>query len=165
MDIKFFIILLILLMLSIKKKNKKKYKSSKELDVIMNIENKQDKGRQFEYFTAELLQDLGFKNVQVTSKIADGGKDIIARKNGKLYYIECKCWKYNEKDWRTRVGEDVMRSVFGAAYDSGNKEKVYPMVMTTSYFSDKAIAYAKRNGIALIDRDELNRLNKKKKKN
>lgn len=164
LDVKVIVVLIIIIIISnIKKKSRRNYESGGWMD-ILDIKDKKEKGRQGEHYIAELLKDLGFKDVQITQASADGGKDVIARKNGKLYYVEVKFWRYNPKDWRTKVGQDVMRSVFGAANDSGNREKTYPMVVTTSYFSDKAIAYAKRNNITLVDQDELMKLEQKRDK-
>lgn len=167
MNIETAIVLLIIIALIMPKKRKKReYESGGWVDILKIADNK-EKGRKFEYYIAELLEDIGYQKAFVTPPNADEGRDIDIWKGKQRYAIECKAWNYNPNDWRTKVGQDVCRSVFGFANDSKHKEKIKPIIITTSYFSERAIEYAKRNGIELIDRDKLNELEKlrERKKN
>ncbi len=56
------------------------------------------KGRSFEYKVRDLLSNAGF---DVTRSAGSRGiKDLVAVKNGRIYYIQCK---YNKKDIDTTV--------------------------------------------------------------
>ncbi|MBI4680631.1 MAG: restriction endonuclease [Nitrospirae bacterium] len=89
--------------------------------------------RQFEEFIADLLSDLGFKNVILTPRSGDGGKDIIAGHSVHgiplTFYFECK--KYAEGN---KVQLDTMRSLLGTvAHDSRTVNK--GILVTTSTFT------------------------------
>lgn len=101
----------------------------------------------------EYLKAHGFKNVKVTPATNDGGKDIIAKKNGYKYVIECKKYK-------GCVGRPVVQKIHSAAIISG----ATGMIMTTGYYSKQAIIYAKKRGVILIDRGELGKFNKSLKR-
>lgn len=160
MDIKTFIIIIFIIILIMpKKKKQRKYESGGWVN-ILKIEDNKEKGRQFEYYIAELLEDIGYQKAHITPPSADEGRDIDIWKGRQRYAIECKCWNYNPHDWRTKVGHDICRSIMGFVIDKKHKENIKPVIVTTSYFSDRAIGYAKRNGIELIDRDRLNELEK-----
>lgn len=104
----------------------------------------------FEVDVNNWLQKNDF-TVEHTGGSGDGGKDIIATKNIgdqiKTYYIECKCWS-------NPVGVEVPRKLLGTLTDEypPNTEGV---IMTTSNFTQGASEFAKRNGITLIDNENL----------
>ena len=102
-------------------------------------------GYEFEVFSGELLKDLGYKKVEVTSKSNDYGVDIICTKKGVKYAIQCKCYS-------SKLGNSpVQEAVAGKNYykcDVG-------VVLTNNYFTENAINLAKANGILLWDRNEL----------
>lgn len=89
--------------------------------------------RQFEEFIADLLSELGFKNVILTPRSGDGGKDIIASHSIQgiplTFYFECK--KYAEDN---KIQLDTMRSLLGTvAHDSRKVNK--GILVTTSTFT------------------------------
>ena len=47
-------------------------------------------GHDFEYFCADLLEDHGFKSVEVTRGSGDYGVDVLAEKEGVTYAVQCK---------------------------------------------------------------------------
>ena len=47
-------------------------------------------GDDFEYFCADILRGNGFKNVEVTKASGDHGIDVLAKKDGVKYAIQCK---------------------------------------------------------------------------
>lgn len=89
--------------------------------------------RQFEEFVAETLHQLGFKDVILTPRSSDGGKDVIASHeiNGipLSFYFECK--KYSEGN---KVQLETLRALLGTmAHDSRNVNK--GVLVTTSTFT------------------------------
>ncbi len=89
--------------------------------------------RQFEEFIAELLSVLGFKDVILTPRSGDGGKDVIASHSIQgiplIFYFECK--KYAEGN---KIQLDTMRSLLGTvAHDSRKVNK--GILVTTSTFT------------------------------
>lgn len=57
---------------------------------------------EFEYLTAELYKILGYTTL-VTPRNCDGGKDVIAKKDGVSTYIECKMRKKGRKPGRPEL--------------------------------------------------------------
>lgn len=89
--------------------------------------------RQFEEFVAETLNQLGFKDVVLTPRSHDGGKDVIASHqiNGipLSFYFECK--KYSEGN---KVQLETLRALLGTlAHDARNVNK--GVLVTTSTFT------------------------------
>lgn len=89
--------------------------------------------RQFEEFVAETLNQLGFKDVILTPRSHDGGKDVIASHqiNGipLSFYFECK--KYSEGN---KVQLETLRALLGTmAHDARHVNK--GVLVTTSTFT------------------------------
>lgn len=110
----------------------------------------------FEIYCGNLLKTMGYTNVQVTELVGDGGKDIIAYKDGEKYYIECKLW-----DWaieNNSVGRPVAQKLVGAMVKDKVKNGI---IITTTYFTNEAIEYARNIPnitLELIDGDKLVKL-------
>jgi len=108
--------------------------------------------RKFEELVAELLGRFGF-NVHLTPMTRDGGRDILARKRdtlgSQLYLVECKRYAPQNK-----VGVSVVRTLFGVLELERANAGV---IVTTSRFSDDAVAEAKqmRHRMRLKDYDAL----------
>jgi|SRR5665213_2614394 len=102
--------------------------------------------QQFEDYTATLFRAMGY-DVTQTGYTNDGGKDAIARKDGKIYVIECK--KYGPK---TVVGRPDIQKFFAAREEA---EASIGFFVTTNRFSPQAAEYAKKVGIQLIGPREL----------
>ena len=89
--------------------------------------------RSFEKHIAELFSENQF-DVELTSATNDEGRDVIACKNGKKYFIECKHFK--EKN---SVGREVIQKLIGAA----EIENIYKCIcVTTGSFTKTATNYA-----------------------
>ena len=96
--------------------------------------------RQFEEMIAELFFRNGFK-VELTKTTRDGGKDIIAISNTFdapiKYIIECKRYASHRK-----VSLEYVQRLLGVKIaENANKA----MLVTTSHFTNDAIAFAKRH--------------------
>lgn len=164
-DAKTIVLLLIIILAAMQSKGfvrkVKRNSLMKELTRIESLKDPKQKGREFEVFVAELLKRSGHTRVKVSPPTADGGRDVDSRKNGLDYAWEAKCWRYNDKDWRTKVGENVLRSVCAHAWSREHRKPKKPCVITTSYFSKKARRYGEINDVIMIDRDALIKLIRK----
>lgn len=111
--------------------------SYEEIDKMTGIE--------FESFVKNLLQKLGYQNVQTTKASGDEGVDIIAYSNRKKIAIQCK--RYNNK-----VTNSAIQEVFSGKHFY-NCQEAY--VITNWYFTQNAINLAKKLKVKLIDRKSL----------
>lgn len=102
-------------------------------------------GHTFEYWCAELLRKNGFTDVTVTKSSGDQGVDLLAKKDGIKFAIQCKCYASN-------VGNTPIQEV-SAGKTFYNCQ--IGVVMTNRYFTQGAIALAERTGTLLWDRDKL----------
>ena len=99
----------------------------------------------FETYVAKLYKSMGY-SVQQTKRTGDGGKDIVATKDGQTYYIECK--RYSRP-----ISSNKMRDFVGACVLGGKDVK--GIYVTTSDFTNDAKSAAKRIGIQMVDGNKL----------
>ena len=102
-------------------------------------------GHDFEYYCAELLEGMGFAEVEVTKGSGDFGADILAEKDGISYAIQCKCY---DKPIGVRAVEEIYA---GRDY----YDRMVGVVMTNQYFTQPAVDMAKKLNILLWDRDYI----------
>lgn len=100
-------------------------------------------GHDFEYWCANALRDLGYKDVEVTPGSGDQGVDILATKDGLRYAIQCK-------RYTSDLGNSPVQEVHAGKY-------LYhchvAAVVTNRYFTAGAIELASATGVLLWDRD------------
>jgi HJR/Mrr/RecB family endonuclease len=88
--------------------------------------------REFEEFTAEILGALGFRDIILTPRAADGGRDVIASQevNGipLMFYFECK--KYAEGH---KVQLDTLRALLGVVAHNSTEANIGVLVTTSSF--------------------------------
>lgn len=102
-------------------------------------------GGQFEQYCAALLRANGFRGVTVTRASGDYGIDILAKKRGERYAVQCKCYT-------SAVGNRAVQEAYsGAAYYDAQ----VPVVMTNQSFTRAAVQTADRLGVALWDGAKL----------
>ena len=102
-------------------------------------------GHDFEYWCADLLRRNSFTDVSVTQGSGDQGVDIIAKKDGIKYAIQCKC--YSSDLGNTPVQEvHAGKAFYGCQVGA---------VMTNRYFTRGAQELAEKTGILLWDRDKI----------
>lgn len=105
-------------------------------------------GQDFEALTCDILVANGFEMAENTQASVDYGVDVLARKNGITYAIQCK--RYHEP-----VGIDAVQQVYaGRAY----YECHVAVVLTNQYFTANAHKLADKIGVVLWDRDMLEEL-------
>ena len=85
-------------------------------------------------------------SVKQTKRTGDGGKDIVATKNGQTYFVECK--RYSDP-----INVHKMRDFVGACVLGGKDVK--GIYVTTSSFTNDAKSAANRIGIQMIDGNKL----------
>lgn len=102
-------------------------------------------GDEFESFCLSLLKKNGFTKGYITKKSGDHGVDIVARKNKKIYAIQCK--RYSQK-----VGNRAIQEIYSGK-DIYNADVA--VVITNNYFTQQAIQDAKTLNVKLWDRKKL----------
>lgn len=112
--------------------------------------------KQFEDYIADLYGKLGYRT-EAVGKSHDGGIDVIAEKDGKTCYIQCK--KYNA----SKVAVGAVRDFYGAMANKMANGKGY--MITTNKFTLEAEKFAEDKPIELIDGFDLIRLIKMVDKN
>jgi hypothetical protein len=101
----------------------------------------------FEDFVAGLFRKRGYR-AEVIGGEGDHGVDIVlANRQGERELVQCKRW---DSKW---LGEGVVRDFFGAFIHDG--DAVHGHIVTTSFFSDAAWAWAAGKPIDLIDGKKL----------
>ena len=122
------------------------YDNDNDFDAVTPIDGMD--GHEFEYFCADLLRKDGFSEVSVTKGSGDQGVDILAKKGGVKYAIQCK-------NYSSALGNTPVQEV--------NAGKTYynchvGVVMTNSIFTSGAKDLAQATGVLLWDRAFLQRL-------
>jgi len=97
---------------------------------------------EFEDYIAFLFSELGFRTEPV-GKSYDGGIDVIAEKDGKRCFIQCK------KFITSQVSVGAVRDFYGALVDKLSNGKGY--FITTNKFTLEAEKFAENKPIELID--------------
>ena len=105
-------------------------------------------GHSFEYFCADILRHEGFTNVTVTPGSGDQGVDILAKKEGIAYAIQCK-------HYSSPVGNTPIQEVFAGKAFYGCQVGI---VMTNSTFTTGAVQLAQVTGIILWDRSVIDNM-------
>lgn len=129
---------------------------SAELERIDNMN-----GLEFENYTARLLRQLGYTNVEVTKSSGDFGVDIVAHNGGEKCVIQCKRYSKN-------LGIKPIQEVYsGKEYYKATTA----IVISNSYYTESAHNLARELGVRLYDRNSLkemiimaNRLNESSNK-
>lgn len=114
-----------------------------ESDVVSFVDGME--GHEFEYFCANLLEQNGFSDVNVTKGSGDQGVDILATKASIKYAIQCK--NYITPLSNTPIQEVTAGKMFYNCHVG--------VVMTNSTFTPKAQELAQATGVLLWDREVL----------
>lgn len=103
--------------------------------------------QEFELLVGEAFRQQGF-TVAETGSGADGGIDLIAKKEGATYLIQCKHWK------KSKVSVNIIREHLGVIVSEG---AAGGFVVTSGVYTNEAKDFAKSNNINLLDGNELYR--------
>jgi restriction system protein len=104
--------------------------------------------RQFEQVVGELFREKGYRAEETGGGGADGGVDLVLRRGGERYLVQCKQWR------AYKVGVEVVRELYGAMAARG---AAGGFVVTSGRFTDEATKFAKGRNIQLVDGARLQR--------
>lgn len=121
--------------------NKKWFQSKTKVEELRRLSP-----NEFEAYIAELFTALGYKT-QVVGGPHDGGVDVEAEKDGKIFYIQCK------KFITQQVPVGAVRDFYGAIANKLTSAEGY--FITTNIFTLEAKKFAEDKPIELIDQYKL----------
>ena len=101
--------------------------------------------REFEMLVGEAFRVRGYSVVE-TGGSADGGVDVVLRKDSEKYFVQCKQWRAQT------VGVPVVRELYGAMAAHG---ATGGFVVTSGRFTKPAIEFAQGRNLTLIDGPQL----------
>jgi restriction system protein len=101
---------------------------------------------QFELLVGEAYRLQGYSISETGGGGADGGVDLILRKGGEKFFVQCKQWK------AFKVGVNVVRELYGVMAAEG---ATGGFVVTSGRFTDDAQKFASGRNIKLVDGSEL----------
>ena len=104
--------------------------------------------QQFEALVGEAFRRKGY-TVTETASGADGGIDLVLKKQGETFLVQCKQWK------AYKVGVSIVRELYGVMAAKG---AAGGFVVTSGVFTDEARAFATGRNIELIDGKALHAL-------
>lgn len=108
-------------------------------------------GEQFEEFCANLLRGNGYQDVTITPATGDHGIDVLAKKDGVKYAIQCK--RYSKAVGNKAIQEAYSgRDIYGADV---------AVVMTNMDFTNQAEQDAKKLNVQLWGREIIYTLQKR----
>jgi restriction system protein len=101
--------------------------------------------REFEMLVGEGFRVQGYGVVE-TGNGADGGVDLVLRKDGEKYFVQCKQWRAHS------VGVPKVRELYGAMAAHG---ATGGFVVTSGRFTRPAVEFAEGRNLTLIDGPQL----------
>lgn len=101
--------------------------------------------REFEMLVGEAFRVQGYSVVE-TGGSADGGVDVVLRKDSEKYFVQCKQRR------AVTVGVPVVRELYGAMAAHG---ATGGFVVTSGRFTKPAVEFARGRNVTLIDGPQL----------
>jgi restriction system protein len=111
--------------------------SGKAADVLDGIS-----WQEFELLVGEAFRLQGYQVTESGGGGADGGVDLVLRKGGEKFLVQCKQWK------AFTVGVTVIRELYGVMAANG---ATGGFVVTSGRFTDEAKAFAGGRNVTLMD--------------
>ena len=102
--------------------------------------------REFEMLTGEAFRQQGYAVVETGGAGPDGGIDLVLRKDGEKFFVQCKQWK------AYKVGVPTIRELFGVMAAKG---ATGGFVVTSGTFTKDAVEFASGRNLRLIGGQEL----------
>ena len=102
--------------------------------------------REFEMLLGEFYRQQGHAVAELGGRGADGGVDLVLRKDGRKTLVQCKHWK------AFSVGVPTVRELLGAMTANGADAG---QVVTSGRFTQQAREFAAGQAITLIDGPQL----------
>jgi len=101
--------------------------------------------RQFEALVGEAFRRKGYS----VTETADGGVDLVLKKEGETFLVLCKQWR------ATQLGMNIVRELYGVMTA---RDATGGFVVTSGVFTDEACAFARGKNIELMDGKALHAL-------
>jgi restriction system protein len=98
--------------------------------------------QEFELLVGEGFRQKGYQVEELGGGGADGGVDLVLRKGGEKFLVQCKQWRAQ------RVGVIVIRELYGVMAASS---AAGGFVVTSGRFTEEAQAFAKGRNVQLLD--------------
>ena len=105
--------------------------------------------REFEELSGEVFRRQGHQVTENHDAGPDGGVDLVLKKDGKTFLVQCKHWKSYKVDVK------VVREMFGIMA-AKNADGVY--IITSGRFTQEARNFANGKPIKLMEGNELSSL-------
>lgn len=102
-------------------------------------------GEEYELICCKKLKQHGFTHVQTTPRTGDHGIDILAKRTGKKYAIQCKYYS-------SSVGNHAVQEAFSGCSYYGYD---IPVVLTNNVFTQSAIDEARKLGVQLWSQNRI----------
>ena len=102
--------------------------------------------KDFEFLVAEAYRRQGFQVEYSLGRGADGGVDLVLRKDDRISLVQCKQWKVFS------VGAPVIREMFGLLTSERADEAI---IVTSGSFTRDAQSFAEDKPIRLVDGPQL----------
>lgn len=102
--------------------------------------------QEFEMLVGEAFRRKGYTVNETGGGGADGGVDLVLRRGGDKFLVQCKQWK------AYKVGVTTIREVYGVMAAEG---ATGGYVVTSGVFTQEAKSFAEGKNIYLIDGPEL----------
>jgi restriction system protein len=98
--------------------------------------------QEFEMLVGEAFRRRGYTITETGGGGADGGIDLVLRKNGDKFLVQCKQWR------AFNVGVSIIRELYGVMAATG---AAGGFVVTSGVFTQDARDFAEGRNIELID--------------
>lgn len=98
--------------------------------------------REFEVLVGEGFRQRGYAVTETGGGGADGGIDLVLRKDGDKFLVQCKQWK------AFKVGVTVVRELYGVMAAKG---AAGGFVVTSGKFTSEAVEFSQGRNIRLVD--------------
>lgn len=108
--------------------------------------------QEFELLVGEAFRLEGYSVSETGGGGADGGVDLVLRKDGEKYLVQCKQWK------AFTVGVPIVRELYGVMAATGASSG---FVVTSGVFSQEAKHFSSGRNIELVDGAELKEIIKR----
>lgn len=123
-------------------RNRLMLESQTGIDSIRELPSKR-----FEDLLAEAYRRQGYEVKETLGGGADGGVDLVLRRNGEVTLVQCKHWSAKQ-----RIKVQIVREMFGIMADQ-RADSV--KVVATTKFTSEAVEFARGKRIELVDADAL----------
>jgi len=123
------------------------WRKRKQLDAQQGIDSIRNLSWQrFEELVGEAYRRQGYRVVENDSAGPDGGIDLVIRKDGKSYLLQCKQWRSQ------KVGVKVVREMFGLV---AAENAAGGIVITSGQFTRDAGKFATDKPLELVNGSQL----------